>query len=123
MLYGHGKGIHKKYKQAAKWYKQATEQGNHDAQTSHGLLYWGWSCFGPWQRVPRDYQEPIKWFKLAAEQGHGYAQNALGTMFMSGYGVPADFVIAHSWYNIGAANGNETGAENIELIVEDMTSE
>ena len=107
VLYGHGTGVHKNYKWAAKWYKLSTEQGNLDAQSSLGLLYWGWSCFGPLQRVPRDYQEPIKWFKLAAEQGHGYAQNALGTMFMSGYGVPADCVIAHMWFNISAANGKK----------------
>ena len=43
--------------------------------------------------------------------------------YNNGHGVLADFVIAHMWYNIGAANGNETGAENIELIAKDMTSE
>ena len=69
------------------------------------------------------YQEPIKWFKLAAQQGHGYAQNALGTMFMSGYGVPADFVIAHMRSSIAAANGNEIGAKNGEIIAQQMTPE
>ena len=44
-------------------------------------------------------------------------------MYYNGHGVLADFVIAPTWYIIGAANGNEMGAENIELIAEDMTWE
>ena len=122
-MYNFGKGVHKNYKEAAKWYKLATEQGNLDAQSSLDLLYWGWSCFSPCQRVPRDYQESIKWFKLAAEQDHGYAQNALGTMFMLGYGVPADFVISHMWFNIAAANGAESAGANRDIIAKEMTSE
>ena len=31
--------------------------------------------------------------------------------------------MAHMWYNIGAANGNEIGAENREIIAKEMTSE
>ena len=44
-------------------------------------------------------------------------------MFMSGYGIPADFVTAHMWFNIAGANGNEIGADNREIIAKEITSE
>ena len=44
-------------------------------------------------------------------------------MYYNGHDVLADYVIAHMWYNVGAANGNEIGAENREIIAKEMTSE
>ena len=44
-------------------------------------------------------------------------------MYYNCHGVFADYITARMWYNVGAANGNEMGAENIELTAEDMTSE
>ena len=44
-------------------------------------------------------------------------------MYYNGHGVLYDFVLAHMWFNIAGANGNEMGAENRETIAEDMTSE
>ena len=37
------------------------------------------------------------------------AQTNLGFMYEKGQGVLQDNAIAHMWYNVGAANGNETG--------------
>ncbi len=44
-------------------------------------------------------------------------------MYYQGKGVLADYVIAHMWFNISAANGNALGAENREILAEEMTSE
>ena len=40
--------------------------------------------------------------RARAEQGHASAQGSLGGRYLSGRGVPQDFVLAHMWYNLGA---------------------
>ena len=46
-----------------------------------------------------------------------------GDMCDKGLGVLADFVTANMGSNIASASGDETGAENKELISNRMTSE
>jgi TPR repeat protein len=41
--------------------------------------------------------------KVAAEQGNASAQNNLGVMYGKGQGVPQDYVQAHMWLNLAAA--------------------
>ena len=55
--------------------------------------------------------------------GHATAQSNLGAMYYNGQGVLADFVIAHMWFNIAAANGNEIGTENRDVVAKKMASE
>ena len=62
-------------------------------------------------------------YTLAAEQGYAKAQTNLGVMYATGQGVLADFVIAHMWFSIGAANGNENGAQVRERVAKKITSE
>ena len=45
----------------------------------------------------------------------------LGVMYDKGHGVLQDNAIAHMWYNIGAANGNELGGTNRDKIATEMT--
>ena len=59
----------------------------------------------------------------AAEQGDVDAQANFGVMHENGESVLADFVIAHTWFNIAATNGNELGAENREDLRKRMTPE
>ena len=73
------------------------------------------------QRVPQDCKEAVKLFTLAAEQGYAPAQTNLGLFYAQGKGVLADFVMAHMWFNIAAANGIENGAENREIVAKGMT--
>ena len=63
----------------------------------------------------------MKWFRLAAEQGIAKAQSNLGTMYELSKGVLQDNAVAHMWYNIGAANGNELGGTNRDKIAKKMT--
>ena len=58
-----------------------------------------------------------------ADQGVAAAQNKLGVMYENGKGVAKDTVLAYMWFNIGAANGDEMGAKNRDLIVKQMTSQ
>ncbi len=58
-----------------------------------------------------DYAEAVKWFHKAAEQGHGSAQYNLGLAYMEGKGVPEDYVRAHMWFNLVAAQDNRAMAK------------
>ena len=61
------------------------------------------------------------WYRLAAELESASAQATLGGMYERGRGDPQDNAIAHMWYNIGAANGNELGGTNRDKIATEMT--
>ena len=54
---------------------------------------------------------------MAAEQGFAVAQTELGTMYYNGHGALADYIMAHMWYNIGAANGNEIKNNKVVLVL------
>ena len=70
-----------------------------------------------------DFETALKEWKHLAESGHSCAQNNLSLMYYNGHVALADYIMAHMWYNLGAANGNEIGAENREIIAKEMTSE
>ena len=53
----------------------------------------------------------MSWFRKAAEQGEARAQTALGVMYEDGHGVPPDYVLAHMWQNLAAAQGNGDAAK------------
>ena len=69
------------------------------------------------------FETALKQWKPLAEGGNSVAQHNPGAMYYNGQGVLADFVIAHMWFNIAAANGNEIGTENRDVIAEKMASE
>ena len=73
--------------------------------------------------VLQDFAEAMKWHQLAADQGDVFAQFNLGIMYEYGQGVSQDNVMAHMWYNIGAANGDELGGEQRDSIAEGMTQQ
>jgi TPR repeat protein len=53
---------------------------------------------------------------LAAMQGVGSAQWVLGMMYQSGEGLPQDFVQAHMWFNLAAANADSSFAKGRETV-------
>ena len=58
-------------------------------------------------------------FRLASEQGDADAQLNLGVMYADG--VLQDPVLAHMWFNIAGANGNEAAREGRDNLERDMT--
>ncbi len=68
-----------------------------------------------------DYAEAMNWCRKAAEQGQAGAQYNLDDMSHQGQGVPQDFVWAHMWLNLAAAQGNETGKTARDILVKLMT--
>ena len=65
--------------------------------------------------------EAIKWFRKAADQGDADAQLLLGSLYLTGNGVPQDYVIAHMWLNLAAAHGKEEAAEGRDHAEKLMT--
>ena len=108
--YLQGMGIQRDHYKAVKWYEMAAEQGVAASQFNLGLIAW-------------DKKEQVKWLLLAAEQGHDTAQFNLALMYIIGDGVLQDYVQAHKWFNILAANESEVALRKRENIAKKMTTE
>ena len=67
----------------------------------------------------------MKWYSKAAEQSDADGQAFLGMMYVIGKGVPKDYVLAHMWFLLAKAQGNETAlqlaAKGLNLIKPRMT--
>ncbi len=87
----------KDYQTAARLYRELAEQGDVEAQTKIGQMYYRG------MGVPENYAEAAKWYRKAAEQGDAGAQGSLGMMYFSGEGVPQDFVLAYKWFILAQA--------------------
>ena len=68
------------------------------------------------QRLP-------KWFRKAAEEGDSDAQYSLADLYFGGHGVPRDYIYAHMWLNISAANGDEDAVEFRDQLSARMTQD
>jgi TPR repeat protein len=66
--------------------------------------------------VPQNYAEALKWFREAADHGDHRVQRILGGMYESGEGVLENYVQAHMWYNLAAANPAWKKEDRDELI-------
>ena len=63
----------------------------------------------------------LSWYRKAAEQGHAKAQLNLGIMYFTGRGVPQDYVQAHMWFNLSAAQGDADATKNRDIVAAKMT--
>ena len=114
-MYAEGQGMPQNYTEAVKWYRLAADQGDADAQTNLGTMYY----FG--KAVPQDYGEAMKWYRLAAEQGVAGAQYNLGGMYANSLGVRQNNVQAYMWISLAAAQGHELAAKGVEFLEKEMT--
>ena len=106
----YGEGVPQDYAEAARWYRQAAEQGHADAQLNLGIMY------DNGQGVPQDDVEAVRWYRQAAEQGHAGAQFNLGTMYDYGEGVPQDYAEAARWYRQAAEQGDADAQLNLGIM-------
>ena len=104
-MYAKGRGVPKDDAEAVKWYRQAAEQGDADAQFVLGVKY------DSGQGVPKDDAESVKWHRKAAEQSDADAQVALGIAYFTGRGVTKDIVLTYMWSSLAAAQGNKHGKQ------------
>lgn len=100
----------KDYAKAAKLYRTLAEHGDAAAQLRIAEMY------EDGKGVLQDYKEVAKWTRLAAEQGNAVAQAMLGAMYKDGgEGVTQNYVLAHMWTNIAAANESSIGGQNLDI--------
>jgi len=80
------------YKTAYRLFRLLAEQGNADAQSFLGIMYY------EGQGVSQDYVETAMWYRKAAEQGFASAQYALGHMYEYGKGIPQELAQVAKWF-------------------------
>lgn len=150
-MYTEGKGVTQDYREAARLYHLAANQGRAHAECGLGKLYaegkgvtqdyvearkryqkaadrelaCGQAGYGNLFLngfgVPQDYAEAFKWIQKGAMQGDSLACAKLGIMYSEGRGVPQDYVQAHMWYNLAGAAGREDATKFRDDIAKKMT--
>ena len=104
------------YREAVKWYWEAAEAGNADAQYELGC------CYNYGQGVLNNYGEAVKWYRKAADQGNAFAQYSLGLCYTNGKGVEQDQAEAAKWYRKAADQGDEKAKEKLESLEKNSSS-
>ena len=105
----------KDYATALTKWRLVAQQGNRDAQTFIGAMYY------EGKGVAQDYKEAMRWYKLASQQGEPLAQFSLGVMYYKGTGVVQDYVRAHMWFNIAAVGGDSDTAKKRDALASKLT--
>jgi hypothetical protein len=98
--YAQGRGVHRDYAEAFRWFSKAADQGY--AKAEYNLA----SMYAQGQGVRQDYKEALRWSRLAADQGDAKAEASLGISYARGEGVPQDYAEAVRWYRKAADQGN-----------------
>jgi len=109
-VYQNGLGVRQDYKEAVKWYRLASDQGQVNAQSNLGGMY------ANGQGVLQDYKEASNLYRLAADQGNADAQNYLGWLYANGKGVPQDYKEAAKWYRLAADQGHASAQKNLGVM-------
>ncbi|WP_337660456.1 tetratricopeptide repeat protein [Anderseniella sp. Alg231-50] len=70
-----------------------------------------------------NFVQALYWFEKSAAQGNVRAQIYLGDAYANGKGVSVDFVKAHIWLSLAAANGGYEAKFRFEYLLSKMTPE
>ncbi len=73
--------------------------------------------------VEQDYAEAMELFRHPAEKGYPGAEYGLGVGYENGQGVLQDYVLAHMWLNLAAAQGDDDAKKARDLLASKMTPE
>lgn len=72
--------------------------------------------------IAGDHQTALTIWEPLALQGDGQAQYGLGTLYERGYGVIQDYVKAHMWWTLAAAQGHNEAFQDANTLKRKMTS-
>ena len=112
-IFDTGRGVKKKYVEAAQWYMKSANQGYGPAQYSLG------HHFASGRGVEESHTEAAHWFRKAADQGIAEAQCKYATLFMAGRGVMQSDVEAALWLKKAADQGDEEAQVGLGIKYED----
>jgi uncharacterized protein len=98
-------------------WKPLAAEGNAEAQTLLGAMYWRG------EGVPRDHHEAAKWYLRAAEQGYARAQNDIGFMYGFGENIPPrDDVQAYKWLSLAIERYTDKNKERRDQAIRDRAA-
>lgn len=142
-MYRKGQGVGKDNSTAVEWWLKSAKQGFEQAQQSLVFMYtYGvgapknhakaayWKTELELAKAPPNREDgnskpidlgEVEAIRSAAEDGNAIAQVELATLYEVGEGVPQDFVKAHAWYNLAAAQGRRAAARKRDNIAKQMT--
>ena len=119
-MYDDGKGVIQDYKESAKWYRKAAEQGHSSFINKRGHSAAQFILAGRYndgKGVVQDYKESVKWYRKSAEQGYDDAQYNLGVMYYRGtHGVRKDYKESSKWYRKAAEQGHPKAQKFIQVF-------
>ena len=72
--------------------------------------------------IKGEYATALRLWRPLANQGMNGAQYGLGLMYDKGRGVPQDFVHAHMWFDLSAAQGNQSALTSRDTAARRMTA-
>jgi TPR repeat protein len=72
---------------------------------------------------PADYAGAASAYRKAAVLGFPLAQNNLARLYETGRGVQQDFILAHMWYALAAASGDESLEANRDASANRLSAE
>ena len=70
-----------------------------------------------------NYAKAMKLYKSPALKGLVDAQYNLGVMYANGQGVVQDYVAAHMWFNLAAAQGDKDAVKSRGIEEQKMTAQ
>ena len=109
---GGQEGLTRDSAQAAKWFRNAAEQGFAEGQFNLAVLLTNGDG------VSRNPSEAAVWCRRAAEQGFVDAQFMLGIKLARGEGVARDTVESTAWLQVATSNGHAEAARRLALARE-----
>ena len=101
-----GRGGRQDFPAAIARYGKAAAQGDLDAQTNIGTVYYD----------RRDYGKALMWFLRAAQAGNAAAQFNAGNLYYNGDGVTRDYAAAARWYRKAGENGDARAQNNLGFM-------
>ncbi len=108
---------HKDFTTAVNIWRPLAQQGNAEARTLLGAMYWSG------EGVRRDHKEAARLYLLAAEQGYARAQNDIGFMYGFGEGVPPrDDVQAYKWLSLAITRYTAKNQERRDQAKKDLAT-
>jgi TPR repeat protein len=110
VMYESGQGGLRNDAEAIKWYRKAADQDDAVAQINLGIMYA--------KGVSPNHAEAALWYRLAADHGLAGAQFNLGMMYVEGQGMSQDYVQAHMWLQLAAAQLPSLGTNQRNTTVD-----
>jgi|GEM_PF-3288478 len=101
LRYAQGVGISQNMLEASRWFREAANAGDANAQFNLGALHAAGALTGG---TP-DHAAALPWFEKAAAQGHPDAQYNLGLAAAQGLGREVDNAVAARWFGAAASRG------------------